>query len=120
MPTSAGFKILGREPAFLVSVVESALALLLTFGLFDLDQNTVGVIVAAVSAGLGLLTAYATQTTLYSALVGFAKALLILAVTFGAPLSDNQTAAAMALISLVAGAYLRDRTSPVETAVSAA
>lgn len=117
---STSFKILGREPAFFVSVVESALALILTFGLFNLDQETVGVIVAAVAAALGLVTAYATRTTLYSALVGFAKAVLILAVTFGAPLTDNQTAAAMALISLVAGAYLRDRTSPADTAVSAA
>lgn len=119
MPTN-GFKILGREPAFFVGVVEAGLALLLTFQVGGLTQENVGVIVAVVSAGLGLVVAYATKTTLYSALIGFAKAALVLAVTFGVHLTDAQTGAAMALIVLVAGAYLRDRTSPAETAVSAA
>jgi hypothetical protein len=112
------FKIFGREPVFFVSVVEALLALLLTFGVPGLDQERAGVIVAAVSALLGLVVAYATRTTLFSALVGFAKAALVLAVTFGAPLTDAQTGAAIALISLVAGAYLRDRTSPENTVLS--
>lgn len=117
---STGFKILGREPAFFVGVVEAFLALLLTFQVNGLSQENVGVIVAAVSAGLGLVVAYATHTTLYSALIGFAKAALVLAVTFGIHLTDAQTGALMALIVLVASQFLRDRTSPAETAVSAA
>lgn len=120
MTTPRSFKIFGREPAFFVGVVEAFLALLLTFGIPGLNQDNVGVIVAAVSALLGLVVAYATRTTLYSALIGFAKAALVLAVTFGAPLTDAQTGAALALIALVASAYLRDRTAPADTAVSAA
>ena len=112
------FKILGKEPAFFVGVVEALLALLLTFGIPGLTQDNAGVIVAAVNALLGLVVAYATRTTLFSALVGFAKAALVLAVTFGAPLTDAQTGAAMALIVLLASGYLRDRTSPARTAVS--
>lgn len=118
MTTAPPFKILGREPAFFVGVVEAFLALLLTFGVTGLDQARVGVIVAVVSATLGLVVAYATRTTLYSALIGFAKAALVLAVTFGAPLNDAQTGAAMALITLVAASYLRDRTAPADTMVS--
>jgi hypothetical protein len=117
---NSNFKILGREPAFFVGVVEAFLALLLTFGVDGLDQERAGVIVAVVSAGLGLVVAYATRTTLYSALVGFAKAALVLAVTFGAHLTDAQTGALMALIVLVASQFLRDRTSPADTPVSAA
>lgn len=112
------FKILGQEPAFFAGVVESVLAIFLTFGLFNLTSDTVGVIVATVAAALGLVTAYATKTTLYSALVGFAKAALVLAVTFGAPLSDAEIGSIIAAVTLVAGAYLREKTSSVETAVS--
>lgn len=118
--TSTSFKILGREPAFFVSVLEAILALLLTFQIDGLTQENVGVIVATATAAAGLLVAWATHTTLFSALVGFAKAALVLAVTFGVHLTDAQTGALMALIVLVAGAYLRDRTTPVETPVSAA
>lgn len=114
------FKILGQEPAFFVGVVESILAIFLTFGVFNLTGDTVGVIVAAVAATLGLVTAYATKTTMYSALVGFAKAALVLAVTFGAPLNDAEIGSIIAAITLVAGAYLREKTSSVDTAVSAA
>lgn len=120
MTTSPGFKILGQEPAFLVGVVEAFLAILLTFGLFGLSQETAGVIVATVSALLGLIVAYATKTTLYSALIGFAKAALVLAVTFGAPLTDSQTGALIAFIALVAGAYLRNGTDSLETPISSA
>lgn len=112
------FKIFGQEPAFYVGVVEAALALFLSFGWFDLSQEKVGVIVALVAALFAFVTAYATKTTAFSALVGLAKAALVLAVTFGAPLSDNQTGAAIAFITIVAGAYLRDRTASVDTPVS--
>lgn len=118
MPERKPFKILGQEPAFFAGVLESVLAIFLTFGVFALTQETVGVIVAAFSASMGLVVAYATQTTLYSALIGFAKAILVLAVTFGAPLTDAQTGAIVAAVTLLAGAYLREKTVSVETAVS--
>lgn len=120
MTAHSKFKILGKEPAFFVGVVEALLVLLLTFGVPGLDQNNAGVIVAAVNAALGLVVAYATRTTLFSALVGFAKAAMVLAVTFGVPLTDAQTGAVMAFIMIVASGYLRDRTSPTNTVVSSA
>lgn len=118
MSATKPFKILGQEPAFFVGLVESLLAIFLTFGVFQLTGDTVGVIVAAVAATLGLVTAYATKTTLYSALIGFAKAALVLAVTFGAPLSDAEVGSIIAAITLVAGAYLREKTVSVDTIVS--
>ena len=120
MSTNKPFKLLGQEPAFFVGVVEAILAVFLTFGVFNLTSETVGVIVAAVATGLGLVAAYATKTTMYSALIGFAKAALVLAVTFGAPLSDAEIGSVIAVITVVAGAYLRAKTVAVaiETPVS--
>jgi predicted metal-binding membrane protein len=112
------FKILGQEPAFYVSVVEAVLAMLLTFGM--LDQQTDAVLVATVAAALGFVTAYATHTKMLSSLIGLAKAILVLAVTLGLPLSDEMTGSIMALVLLVAGAYLRDRTAAKDTKISAA
>lgn len=117
-PTGEQKKILGQEPAFLVGVVEAALAVFLSFGVLGLDQVKTGVIVAAVNAGLAVVVAYATTTTLYSALVGFAKALLTLCVTFGMHLTDAQTGAIIALISLVLGAFLRQSSESADTKIS--
>lgn len=114
-------KILGQEPAFFVGVLEAVLALLLTLNMVGgLDQEDAAVIVATANAGLGLVVAYAARDTLYAALVGFAKAVLVLSATFGLPLTDQQTGAAMALITVLAGAYLRGRTGSLDTAISSA
>lgn len=114
-------KILGQEPAFFVGVLEAALALALTLNLFvGLDQNEAAVIVATANAALGLVVAYAARDTLYAALIGFTKALLVLGATFGLQLSDQTTGAVMALITLVAGAYLRGQTGSTDTAISSA
>ena len=117
---SVPFKIFGQEPAAFVGVVQAVLVMLLSFGLFGLTPETNGVIIAAVSAGLGLVTAYATRTTLYTALIGFAQAILVLAVTFGLRLDDVQQGSILATIAVVAGLYLRNQTSSVASAVSAA
>jgi hypothetical protein len=113
-----GFKLFGREPAFFVGVIEAVLVLLLSFGIPGLDQDTVGVIMAAVVATLGLVAAYATKTTLYSALVGFAKAALVLAATFGLPLTDAQIAAVLAVVAVTASGWLREKTNSIDTVIS--
>lgn len=114
----SSFKIFGREPAAVVGVIEALLAMLLTFGLFDLDQNRVAVIVATVSALFGLLAAWATKDTLLAALVGFAKAALVLAAAYGLSLTDAQTAAVITTITIVGGFYLRAKTAAVTTPIS--
>lgn len=114
------FKILGQEPAALVGVVSAALAIFLSFGWFDLDQGHVAVIVAVVSAALGLVAAYATKNTLLAALVGFSKAVLVLAAAYGLPLTDAQTGSLIAFITLAGGFYLRSRTASLTTVISTA
>ena len=63
-----------RAPAAWVGLLEGALALLLAFGIGSLTTERVGLIVAAVAAGFGVLTAYATRDTMLGVIVGLAKA----------------------------------------------
>jgi hypothetical protein len=79
-----------------------------------------GVILAAFSAAIGLVEAYATRTTLYSALMGFSQAALVLAVTFGLNLDDVKQGALLSTIAVVAGLFLRNTTDSSETAISSA
>ena len=113
------FKIFGQEPAAVVTAVEAVLAVALSFGLFGLSQEQTGVILAVISSALGLVAAYATQNTLLSALTGFVKSALVLAVTFGFALTDGQQAAILSAVALVAGLWLRDNNASLETPVSA-
>jgi uncharacterized membrane protein YgaE (UPF0421/DUF939 family) len=115
---TSNFKIFGQEPAAFVGVVQAVLTMLLSFGVLGLTPETNGVILAAVSASLGLVAAYATRTTLYTALLGFVQAVLVLAVTFGLRLDDMQQGAILSTLAVVAGLYLRDKTSSVDSAVS--
>lgn len=48
--------IFKREPAFFLGVVNSALALLLAFGVADLDTAQTGAVLALTSAILALIT----------------------------------------------------------------
>lgn len=105
-------RIFGREPAALVGVLEGVLALLLSFGLFDLTQDRVGAIVAAVAALFGLLTAYLTKDTLLGVAVGLAKALLVLGATYGLHVSTEQNGAILAVITVLIGFWQRGQTSP--------
>ena len=114
-PSTPGFKILGTEPAAIIGLVEAILGVALTFGLFGLTHHEVTVILAAVTAAGGLLTAWTTQHGLLAAVTGFVKALMIVAVTYGAHLSDEQMAAVLSAITVLGGYYLRAQTSPVAT-----
>lgn len=113
------FKILGQEPAAVLGVVRAVLTMAVTFGLSSLiTTETSGVILAAVSAALGLVEAYATRTNLYSFALGFGQAIVILAVTFGLNLDDVKQGAILSTMAVVLGFFLRDKTSSSETAIS--
>lgn len=111
-------KIFGHEPAAYVGVIEAFLALLLSIHLFGLTDESVGLIMAVVTAAAGLLTAYMTHNQLLSALTGFAKAALALAVGYGLHLDVTQTAAIIAFVTVTAGLFLRTQNSPVLTSLS--
>ena len=106
-------KIFGREPAVFVGLIEAVLVLLLSFGLFDLTQNTIGLIMAVVVSAFGLYTAYVTNETLLGAAVGFVKAAFALAAVYGLALTTEQTGALIAVLTVTLGMYQRTHTSPL-------
>lgn len=105
--------IFGREPAVLSGVVEALLALLLSLNLFGLTPNDISLWMAGVTAALGLYTAYVTKQTVLGGAVGFAKAVLILAVAYGLPLNENQTIAVISFVTVTLGFVLRPQTGVV-------
>lgn len=113
-------KIFGREPVVYVAVIEAVLAFLVTFGLDGLSTEQATVILAAVVAMGGVLTAWATKDTLLSALSGAGKALLVLVTSYGINLSQEQIGLAVVMISAVGGIWLRTQTTPIDTPVSKA
>ncbi|MGH3500115.1 MAG: hypothetical protein ACRDQA_04305 [Nocardioidaceae bacterium] len=105
-------RILGQEPAAIVGVCEAALALLLAFSVGGLTDHTVALIMACVTAGMGVAVAFWTHHPALSGVVGLCKAALALAVGYGVALTDTQTAAVIALVTVVGGMFLRTQTSP--------
>lgn len=114
----SNFKILGQEPAAVVSAVEAFLAVALSFGLFGLTNDQAGGIVTVVTALLAVVVAYATKNTLLSAVTGLTKALFMAVATFGFALQDGQQAAILALVAVVGGAFIRQNNASANTAVS--
>jgi hypothetical protein len=103
--------IFGREPAVWVGLIESALTVLLAFGL-GISPETYGPWVALIVAIGGAVTAWATKDTLLSALLAAIKAGLVLVTVYGVTLSDQQTGALIAFASVLLGGWLRTQTSP--------
>lgn len=114
------FKILGYTPAAYVGVIEAFLALLLTLHVFSLSHSQVGWIMAVITAVFGLVTAAVTRYGLLSAVVGFAKAALALAVGFGAPFTDVQTAAIIGFITVAGGFFNHTQNASVDTPITKA
>ena len=109
-------KVFGREPAAIVALLEAVLVLALSFGLFDLTQHTIGLIIAVVTAGFGVVLAVTTSETLLGPVVGFTKSALALAAVYGLSITTEQTGALIAVVGLVIGFWQRGQTSPVELA----
>lgn len=112
--------LLGREPALWVAVLTAALGALTAFGV-DVSPTVQGVIVAAASAGLGLIVAISVHDGVAAAVLGFAQALVSLVVGLGYDLSaDDQMKIMGLVIAAVAWVTRKVSTAPVPPAVSPA
>lgn len=110
--------LLGREPALWVALVTAALGSLTAFGV-DVSPTVQAVIVAAVSAGLGLVVAITVRDGVAAAVLGFAQALVSLVVGMGYDLSpDNQMKIMALVIAAVAWVTRKVSTAPVPASVS--
>lgn len=102
-----------REPAALVGLVSGVLALLLSLNLFGLTNENVGLIMGVVTAALGVFTAWKTRDTMLGVIVGLANAAFALVAGYGFELSADTTAAAIAIVTVVAGFFQRTQTTPL-------
>lgn len=109
-------KIFGREPAAIVGLIEAVLTSLLAFGLLGwAGLNTaeaVGTVMALVSALLGGYVAYVTKDAILGYVLATVKAGISLGAVYGLDLSLEQSAAVIALTSVVVGFFQRTQTSP--------
>lgn len=104
--------IFGREPAVIVATFTAALAVLLAFGL-GISPDSYGPWVALVAAAGGIITAIGTTDTLLGAIVALLNAGFILVAVYGLTLTDQQTAAVVALVPVLAAMWHRTQTSPL-------
>lgn len=109
--------IFGREPAAWVGLIEAVLAVLILLPLatqLNLTQEWAVLVMAVVSAGAGLFTAWATKDTALGAILGFSKAVLGLVGYYGLELSPELQASLMALVPILLGFFQRTQTSPLD------
>lgn len=104
-------KNLFGEPAVLLSVIGAAIALAVSFGL-NVSNEQVGLIMAAVAAVLGVITAVTTANGTLSALLALVKAGVAVGVGFGLKLSADQTGTIIAFATVLLGLFNRTQNSP--------
>jgi hypothetical protein len=105
-------KIFGREPVLWLDLAQTVLPTLVLFGVLHWSNEQVALVVAAFSAVLGVVTAYLTKNTGLGVVTGLVKAVLACAVGFGLDLGADQTAALLALTTVVFSFVQRGNTSP--------
>lgn len=120
MVTTKSPTIFGREPAVVVGFIEAALAALMSFGALNFigvnDAETLGLVMAVVSAVLGLYVAYVTRDTLLAYVITAFKSGTALAAVYGLDLSAQQSAMVIAAVTAGFSLYQRTQTSPVAPA----
>ena len=110
--------ILGREPAYFMSLVAAAIAMATGFGLpLTVDQQ--GVLNAGVAALFGVVTAWQLSgEKAVAALVGVGKAGIAVALAFGYALSPEVQSSSMLFVEvLLTGFLVRPNVSAPVSAV---
>lgn len=98
-------KIFGREPALIMAFLSSLIAVFSAF-LFPLSDTQQGVLNAVVVALFGFITAALLQKEkLVPAIVGLAKAVIAVAVSFGLHWSPERQGLFLALIATAAALW---------------
>lgn len=106
------FRPFGREPALWLALISSVIMFVSAFFLpLTIDQQ--GVLNAASVAGFGLLTAwFAVKDGMSAAILGFIKAVLAVAVSFGIQLSPDKQSTIMVLASGITAMFIRTQMTP--------
>lgn len=111
-------RIFGREPVVISNAIEGILAALLAFhmlGFVGIDSaEEIAIVMAVVSASLGLYVAYVTKDTLLAGVLALVKAVVALIAAYGYDLSAEQLAQLLAAITVVFALWHSNRTGPAE------
>lgn len=106
-------KIFNREPAVWLGLVAVAVQFFSAF-VANVDQDVQTGINVVAAAAVGLIVAFMVHDGIVAALTGFAQAALALGMNLGLNWSGDKQAAYMALITIVAQAFIRTQvTAPV-------
>lgn len=99
-------KLFGREPAVWLGLIAVAVQFLSAF-VANVDQDTQTAINVVAAAAVGLIVAFMVGDGIVAALTGFAAAALALGMNLGLDWSGDKQAAYMALITVIAQAFVR-------------
>lgn len=111
-------KILGREPALTLGVIQGVVALLIAADVVNWTPDQTTWLLAAIAALFAVITAWATTETRMSLLVGLATAIVACVVGFGVDLSPDLQASIVGVVAVIAAWYTRTQTMPAETVLS--
>lgn len=112
------------EPALYASLVASAVQMAAAFWLPWSDQQVV-LVNAAVMAAAGVWVAFSTRSadnggSVKAAILGFAQAIISLAVVFGWSATAEQTAGLMSFVGLLVAVFIRQTSVPKSSLTLAA
>lgn len=105
-------RLFGREPAAWIGLIEASLALTVALGWVNITRVQTALVMAAVVTGFGVLSAWLTKDTMLGVVVGFTKAVIALAIGFGAHFTPEVTASIIAFVTVILGFFQRTQTSP--------
>jgi hypothetical protein len=99
-------KIFNREPAVWLGLIAVCVQFISAFWV-QVDQDTQTLINAVAAAAVGLIVAFMVGDGVIAALTGFASAALALGMNLGLDWSAERQAAFMAIITVIAQAFVR-------------
>lgn len=99
-------RIFGREPAVWLALIATALKLMSAFW-WDLSVDQQSVLNAVATATVGLIVAMIVHDGQVASVLGFAQALLALAIGFGLHLSPEIQATIMSFVGVVVAMFVR-------------
>lgn len=105
-------KIFGHEPAVILYVVNALVAFLVTIPAVGLTEESAGWVMTIANGVVALAVAVLTRPWVVSALTGAVATILTGLASFGLPLTEQQSATFVMLLSAVLGLVLRANVSP--------
>lgn len=100
-------KIFGREPALILAVVASSIMMISTF-VYPLSSEQQGAVNAVAMALVGIITAWAVaEDGGLAMIIGLAKAVLALAISFGLQLQPEVQSVVMGFVTVIAQLFVR-------------